>query len=66
MPSKDALEDTYFINQSERKKRFISTLAAGEKCMEGKITLKEYDFKLANLRNSQTDPVKEYVKNFSE
>ena len=66
MPTQGTLEDTYFAQLSEKKRRLITSLAAGEKSMEGKISLKDYDSKLASARQSQADPVQEYVKHFSE
>ena len=66
MPTRDDLEVMVIAEQSEQKRKILTILAAGEKQMEGKIILKDYDSKVNTLRESMEDPVQEYVKNFSE
>lgn len=37
LPTQGTLEEIYFASLSDKKRKYITTLAAGEKSMEGKI-----------------------------
>ena len=65
LPTTDDLRHSLQQSHTEQKRKLISRLAHQEQVMEGKITLKDYDEKVQKEKATHVDPVKEYVRNFS-
>ena len=65
IPDSLKLESYLHGVKSADKRTMITGLASGERSLEGKITLKDYDKKMERVKEGQLDPIMEHVKKFA-